>query len=145
LEIEMNRPKYLRVFQGACALVAILFGLATLFAGVRVLGGADPGYVVFMPLLIFNTAMGLLYVGAGVMAWYSLDRGKYAAGGLFVVNLLVLVIIGYLHWRGTDVADVAMDSVYAMTLRTGVWLVLFAGLAWLARRVAAEQGKRDEF
>lgn len=137
----MNRPKYLRVFQGACALVAILFGLATLFAGVRVLGGADPGYVVFMPLLVFNTAMGLLYVGAGVMAWYSLDRGRYAAGGLFAANLLVLAIIGYLHWSRTDVA---MDSVYAMTLRTGVWLVLFGGLAWLARRAAAEPGKRDQ-
>lgn len=33
------------------AFIAILFGIATIFAGGRVLLGADPGYVVFRPLL----------------------------------------------------------------------------------------------
>jgi hypothetical protein len=35
--------------QVALALLAALFGLLTIFAGMRVLAGADPGYVVFRP------------------------------------------------------------------------------------------------
>jgi len=77
--------------------------------------------------LIYNTAMGLAYVAAGVIAWRSVDRGKYAAVTIFVLNCLVLGAIGYLYSTG---GAVAIDSLRAMTLRTVVWLVLFLGLAW---------------
>ena len=127
----MNPPRYLRVIQGIFALVAVLFGLATIIAGGRVLAGADPGYVVFRPLLIYNAAMGIAYVAAGVIAWRSLDRGKYAAATIFVLNFLVLGAICYLYATGSAVA---IDSLRAMTLRTVVWLVLFLGLAWLSHR-----------
>lgn len=93
--------------------------------------GADPGYVVLRPLLIYNTAMGAAYVAAGVLAWRSVDRGKYAAAAIFVLNLCVLGTIGYLYATG---GGVAIDSVRAMILRTAVWLVLFIGLAWMGRR-----------
>jgi len=114
-------------------MAAALFGLATIAAGVRVLAGADPGYVVFRPLLLFNTAMGFAYVGAGVLAWRDLTRGRSAAAVIFALNLCVLGAIGYLYSTGSAVA---VDSVRAMTLRTGVWLVLFLVLAWLRRRDA---------
>ena len=127
----MNRPRYLRLIQWVFALVAALFGLATIIAGGRVIAGADPGYIVFRPLLIYNAAMGIAYVAAGVIAWRSLDRGKYAAVTIFVLNFLVLGAIGYLYATGSAVA---IDSLRAMTLRTVVWLVLFLGLAWLSRR-----------
>lgn len=117
--------------QGILGFVAVAFGLATIVAGGRVLGGADPGYVVFRPLLLFNTAMGGVYVVAGIVALRSLARGKLAAAGIFLLNLLVLGIIGYLYVAGSAVA---IDSIRAMTFRTGVWLVLFLGLAWLDRR-----------
>jgi len=126
----LNPPRYLRVIQGVFALVAALFGLATIIAGGRVLAGADPGYVVFRPLLIYNAAMGIAYVAAGVIAWRSLDRGKYAAATIFVLNFLALGAICYLYATGSAVA---IDSLRAMTLRTVVWLVLFLGLAWLSR------------
>ena len=113
------------------AIVAIVFGLVTIVAGGRVLAGANPGYVVFRPLLLYNTAMGLAYVAAGVIAWQSLGRGTVAAATIFVLNLLVLALIGWLYAKGRAVA---VESVRAMTLRTGVWLVLFLALAWLSRR-----------
>ena len=46
-----------------------MFGVATLFAGSRVLLGSDPGYEVFRPLLIYNTAMGAAYLAAGITVW----------------------------------------------------------------------------
>ena len=42
----------------AIALAAGAFGLVTVVAGTRVLTGTDPGYVVFRPLLVFDTFMG---------------------------------------------------------------------------------------
>ncbi len=82
----------------------------------------------FLPLLLYNTVMGVAYIAAGVITWSNLNRGKYMAAAIFVLNFLVLGIIGYLYTVGTSVA---VESVYAMVFRTVVWLVIFLGLAWL--------------
>lgn len=127
----MNPSRAARFLQWALALVAALFGLLTLLAGTRVLMGADPGYLVYRPLLVYNTVMGLLYVAAGALIWNSVQRGKQAAALICLLNLLVLALAAWLHGQGQGVA---LDSVWAMMLRTGVWLLLFLGLAWLSRR-----------
>lgn len=119
-----------RTVQILAVAIAILFGLVTLFAGGRVLLGSDPGYIVFRPLLIYNTAMGVAYVGAGVIMWHSLARGRYAAGGIFLLNLLVLAAIVLVYRSG---GDVAADSLRAMSVRTTVWLGLFLIAFWLVR------------
>lgn len=120
-------------------LAAVAFGLVTIAAGGRVLFGADPGYAVYRPLLLYNTAMGLAYVAAGVVAWFDLRRGKYAAGAIFILNLLVL---GAVAWLYRSNGSAAIESVRAMTLRTVVWLALFAGLAWVGR-IGAGSAQRD--
>ena len=129
----MNRSRATRLVHGAVALVAALFGLVTIMAGTRVLLGLDPGYVVFRPLLVYNTAMGAAYLAAGFIAWRSPERGRHAAAAIFVLNLLVLGAIAYLYAAG---GGVAVESVRAMSLRTVVWLGLFLGLAWVSRRGA---------
>jgi len=55
----LNRSRYVKIIQGVLAFAAALFGIATIIAGTRVLVGADPGYIVFRPLLIYNAAMGI--------------------------------------------------------------------------------------
>lgn len=127
----MERSRYAGLFQKGCAVVAALFGLLTVFAGTRVLAGEDPGYVVFQPLLIYNTVMGFMYILAGFLIWRSIRPGLYAAAAILLLNLLVLVAVAYLYSAGQGVA---VDSVKAMLLRTGVWLALWLGLAWLGRR-----------
>lgn len=119
-----------RIVQSIVAAVAVLFGVATLLAGGGVLLGADPGYVVFRPLLIYNTAMGLAYLAAGAMVWRSANAGRNAAGAIFLLNLLVLAVLVVIYRRG---GAVAIDSLRAMTLRTVVWLVLFLAASWLVR------------
>ncbi len=116
--------KLLRIL---AALVAILFGLLTVFVGTRVLLGTDPGYLVFKPLLIYNTFMGLAYIGAGVLIWRQPEKGVKAAGTIALLNALVFAAIAVLYAR-TDL--VAVDSVRAMTLRTSVWVVLFLLTVW---------------
>jgi hypothetical protein len=116
------------------SVVAIVFGIVTILAGSRVLLGTDPGYVVFRPLLIYNTVMGALYVAAGVTIWSSAQRGKHAAAAIFTLNLLVLIGIAIAYRTGDAVA---IDSVQAMTLRTVVWLAIFLSVAWRVRVPAA--------
>lgn len=107
------------------AVIAIAFGLVTILAGGRVLfGGVDPGYVVFRPLLMFNTAMGIAYVAAGVALWRDLPWSARAAGMILALNLAMLGLIGVLYASG---GGVAADSIRAMTFRSAVWLALFVG------------------
>lgn len=122
---------YMKIIKMILVLVAALFGIATIFAGTRVLLGTDPGYIVFQPLLIYNTAMGIVYVVAAIIAWRNPKQGMYMAAAIFVLNLVVLAAIFLLYTKGNSIA---VDSVRAMSLRTIVWLVLFLGLGWLSHR-----------
>ena len=131
----MTTPRTVRIVRILAAGIAVLFGVATIFAGSRVLLGSDPGYEVFRPLLVYNTAMGVAYLAAGIAIWRSVNAGRYAAGVIFLLNLLVLVGIVVIYGSG---GGVAVDSLRAMTLRTVVWLSLFIAVSWLARsRTAA--------
>ena len=122
--------------QGVAAVAGVVFGLATVVAGGRVLDGADPGYGVFRPLLIYNTMMGGAYVAAGLAMWRSIPLGRKAAGLIFVVNFVVLCAITFGYSRGWGVA---VESVAAMGFRTLVWLVLLLALVWVGARSRAER------
>lgn len=119
------------LLQKLASIVAMLFGVVTVLAGGRVLLGVDPGYVVFLPLLLYNTTMGLAYVGAGLVIRRDVRRGRQLAGAIALLNLAVLVVIFLLHRTG---GDVAADSVRAMTFRTAVWIGLFLVTSWLHRK-----------
>lgn len=121
----------MKTMQRVLAAVAVLFGIATLVAGGRVLAGADPGYAVYRPLLVYNTFMGLAYLVAGLLAWTHVLRGRNAAAAIFALNLLVLAFVGY---RYLGPGGIAVQSVGAMTLRTVVWLALLVAWQWLALR-----------
>jgi len=116
------------------AIAAVLFGFVTMISGARVLLGSDPGYVVYLPLLRFNTVMGVAYVAAGLLAWRSPRLGVYGASAVCVLNLAALGAVGYLY---TPNGSIATASVQAMTFRTLVWIVLFLVLAWASRGSAA--------
>lgn len=106
-----------------------VFGVLTVVAGGSVLLGLrDPGYPAFRPLLIFNTAMGPLYVLAGVLVLARRRAGRLAAGSIGVVNLGVLVAIIALP------DPVARESLVAMAVRTLVWLLIFAVVSTVPER-----------
>lgn len=134
----MDGSRFARVVQQALALVALIFGVATLFAGTRVLLGADPGYAVYRPLLVYNTAMGVAYLAAGFIGWGDAGRGKNAAASIFLLNLLVLGALGYLRATGSAIA---IESVGAMILRTSVWLALFLGWYGVGRTARRRSAK----
>jgi hypothetical protein len=130
-ERPLNLSLNTKVVQNILASIAAVFGVVTIVAGTRVLLGADPGYIVFQPLLIYNTAMGVAYIGAGLLAWRNARQGQFAAAAIFILNGFVLAAIAYLY---LSQEPVAVDSLRAMILRTVVWSVLLLGLVWVARR-----------
>lgn len=107
------------------SLFGILFGIVTIISGGLVLSGSNPGYIVFLPLVVFNTVMGFVYIFTGIVAWQNFSRGKAIAGIVFVLNLFMLITIGYLYLYG---ADIATKSLGAMSFRTIVWLIMYLGL-----------------
>ena len=90
----MPAHRTIRLVQVGAATIAVLFGIATLFAGGRVLLGSDPGYEVFRPLLIYNTSMGVAYLAAGAAllqgglanAWRGQARAAGEIGALEVAR-----------------------------------------------------------
>ncbi len=117
-------PKWIRFLIAA---IAIGFGLLTVSAGSRVLFDiSEPGYIVFLPLLIFNTLMGFIYMSTGYLILRNAQKGRKASKTIFILNLLVLVIILLLYFFSSD--QVAADSIKAMVFRTSVWLAIYWSL-----------------
>ncbi len=124
----MNKDKLLKV---VLSFIVCAFGLVTVITGTSVLRGSDPGYTVFVPLLIYNSIMGVLYIITGVMAWRNMSKAKWLAGIILSLNILVFGVIFFMYSTGSLVA---FESVMAMTLRTVVWLITFLGFSWLANK-----------
>jgi hypothetical protein len=115
------------------AVVAVVFGLVTMLAGGRVLFGvSDPGYVVFRPLLVYNSLMGGVYTVVGAGVWRAARWARRGAWMIAALNFVALVATVIGHFLGSSIA---IDSVRAMTFRSVVWLVL----AFVANAVRGDE------
>ena len=117
----MNKLAFAGKMEKALMAAAVLFGILTIVGGSRVLLGGDPGYVVFQPLLIFNTAMGPGYIAAGIMVCRNLVLARRLAAVIVILNLCMLGMTT-VFWVSGD--SVAVQSLLAMLFRTLVWLGL---------------------
>ncbi|MHB8837541.1 MAG: hypothetical protein ACYC7F_01160 [Gemmatimonadaceae bacterium] len=121
--------------QRTVAVSAAVFGLATIVAGGGVLAGRDPGYLVYRPLLLYNTAMGFAYLVGAWVIWRHVLRGLQVALVIAALNAAVLSWLMHLHRTSPLVAT---DSLRAMTVRLVVWLLLALALFGVARFRTAE-------
>ena len=126
-------------FIRAAAVVAVVFGVATIGAGGSVLfgdGAQAAGNVVGF-VLWFNFLAGFAYVAAGAGLW--LRRRWSAQLALAIAAATVLVFAAF----GIHVADggaFEMRTVWAMTLRSVVWISI-AMLALPAVKREAPAGR----
>jgi hypothetical protein len=109
----------------AAAIVAVLFGLLTIFSGGRALfGGAEARAAVgnAVPFVLwFNFAAGFAYViaGAGLMA-----RQSWAVWLSAMIVLSTAAIFAVFGLHVVQGGAYEMRTVGAMTLRTAVWLAI---------------------
>ncbi len=115
----------------AAAVVAVLFGLATIASGGNALfGGAAARQAAgaFVPFVLwFNFLAGFAYVAAGAGLWLGRRWGAFLALALAGATLLVFAAFGVHVLRG---GAYEMRTVGAMTLRSLVWVAI----GWLAWR-----------
>lgn len=108
--------------------IGVLFGAASVVAGLRVLTGLDlPGYVVLPWLVRYNVAAGLFGVVAGLGVWREARWAAGATAAMAAAHLIVLIVLVAMRTWGTDVAN---DSLGAMAVRVAIW----TGIAVVARR-----------
>ena len=108
------------------AIVAVIFGLLTIFSGgMALFGVAEMGNTVGF-VLWFNFLAGFFYIVAGIGLALKRSWGGLFAFAIAIGSAVVLAAFG-LHVVGGGAYE--MRTVFAMTLRTAVWLVI-ALVAW---------------
>ncbi len=89
-------------------------------------GFLEPGYIIFVPLLIYNTIMGFFYTATGILIWQQHPKALQASKFIFLFNLLFLITLTLLYWTNFEVA---FDSIKAMSLRTLIWGIIYFSLS----------------
>lgn len=114
----------------AAAIVAAVFGALTIRSGGAVLFG--PSEVAqaagdAVPFVVwFNFVAGFAYLAAAVGLWRARRWGTWSASAIAVATALVFAALG-VHAAAGGAFE--MRTVWAMTLRTGLWTGI-AVLAW---------------
>jgi hypothetical protein len=115
------RPRWAVV----AAIVAVLFGVLTVWAGGRALfGGAAARAAVGNAVgfvLWFNFVCGFFYVLAGIGLFLWKDWAAPLAAGIAVAILLVFAAFG---WHVALGGAFELRTVGAMTLRSAVWIAI---------------------
>lgn len=112
------------------AVVAVLFGVATIVSGARVLlGPGAPAAGDYVPFVLwFNFLAGFVYVAAGIGLWLRRRWAPALAVVLALLTALAFAAFGA-HIAGGGAYEAR--TVAAMALRTVVWFAI-AALALLA-------------
>jgi hypothetical protein len=114
----------------AAAVVAVLFGIATVASGGNVLfGGGASAAGDYVPFVVwFNFAAGFFYVAAGYGLWRRRRWAAWLALALAVLTALAFAAFGW-HVLGGGAFEAR--TVAAMALRTLVWIAI-AALAYFS-------------
>lgn len=111
------------------ALVAMIFGVVTLFSGGNVLFGTDSTRELagdYVPFVVwFNFLAGFFYLLAGIGIWLGRGWAFGLAALIAATTAIAALIFGIQVLRGSAFE---MRTVGALALRTGFWAVIAMGL-----------------
>lgn len=112
------------------ALLAVMFGLMTIKSGASVLfvdGEARQAAGHYVPFVLwFNFCAGFAYIVAGIGLWLLRPWSAWLSLLLATATVTVFAALGLHILNG---GEYEMRTVIAMTLRSGVWIVISA-FAW---------------
>ncbi|MDP1605693.1 MAG: hypothetical protein Q8L93_03465 [Rhodocyclaceae bacterium] len=113
----------------AVAAIALVFGLATIVSGGKVLFGGEAARAAagnYVPFVVwFNFLAGFAYVAAATGLATGQAWAAHLALAIAVATALVFLVFGLFVLGG---APFESRTIGAMTLRTALW----AGIAWFA-------------
>lgn len=118
-----------KILRKAIAATAAVVSAMSIVEGSRVfLGIVAPAYVVLPWLVVYNTAMGVVGLAAGIGLWFSWRLASPLSGGIAAAHSAILIIL--LILISFDMA-VSEQSLYAMTFRSVIWIAI----TWVSRRL----------
>jgi hypothetical protein len=110
--------------------IGALFGVLTIREGGAVLFGHGAARLAagnYVPFVVwFNFLAGFVYVVAGIGLWF---RRRWAARVAFGIAVATVVVFAAFGLHAATGGAFEMRTVFAMTLRIGVWLVI-AAIGW---------------
>jgi hypothetical protein len=101
------------------AVLALAIGAMAIFAGGKVLLGNDPGYYVINWLVLYNYTVGIVTVFVAILIWTDDGLALPAAIGTFSLHAVVVLVLQVAYRE-----VVAVDSIWAMTVRLIVWAII---------------------
>jgi uncharacterized membrane protein len=111
--MKFNRSKI-------AAILAWVIGAMAIVAGGQVLLGRDPGYSVIGWLPVYNFSVGLVtFLFTAILLWRKSRYAMPAVIATFSLHTLVMIIL-QLGFRQV----VATESIFAMTIRMVVWVII---------------------
>ena len=109
----------MNILKKIAAILALLIGVLSLFAGSKVLFGIDSkDYNVLIWLVSYNVFFGFISIITAYFIWKGLTKGKNLT--LFILTMHFMVFI-YLNFISKTVAN---ESIKAMIFRTGIWIII---------------------
>jgi hypothetical protein len=118
------------ILSKTAALLAFVIGAMAIFAGGQVLLGQLPDYYVIDWLPIYNFSVGVISaLVTAIVIWKNTRYALPAAVATLSAHALVMIVLQTAY---RDV--VAPDSIRAMTVRIGVWIVILALLLIQGRK-----------
>ena len=109
----------MNILKKIAAILALLIGVLSVFAGSKVLFGIDSkDYNVLIWLVYYNVFFGFISIITAYFIWKGLTKGKNLT--LFILTMHFMVFI-YLNFISKTVA---MESIKAMIFRTGIWIII---------------------
>lgn len=131
----MNTNKQRGFSIWAISLVALGFGLLTIKEGGMVVFGNDAARAAagnYVPFVVwFNFVAGFAYVTAGVGLWLQQRWALWLAATIAVATALTFAALG-LHIYSGEAYE--QRTVFAMSLRTVVWVVIASVALRVLRR-----------
>lgn len=117
------------------AILALVFGLVTLFSSGNVLFGSDQARELagaYVPFVVwFNFAAGFLYVLAAIGIWLGRSWAFGLSAFIALATAATALVFGVQVLQG---GAFEMRTVGALALRTGFWAAIAVALARGARR-----------
>jgi len=125
---KTKRPRSMTV----AAIIAVLFGLATLQSGGLVLFGpveAQNAAGAVVPFVLwFNFLSGFVYVAAGIGLW-RMKRWGFQLSAALVLAIVVLFVMFAVHVAGDGAFE--PRTLYALIFRLAVWSAIAAGACYV--------------
>jgi len=107
------------ITQKIAAVLALLLGAMSVFAGGKVLLGIDTkNYTVLNGLVVYNVILGFFSIVVAYCIWKQKQKAK---NSVFLVLTLHFLVLMYLTFMSKTVAT---ESIKAMLFRVSVWLVI---------------------